>query len=99
MSKKLPYKLVEVLWKDAESHDEWVTLSDITDDNKPLDCVSVGFLVKETEDRVILCATLSLATDNQVSGHITIPKGMITAIKNLTYKGKPRVKKEAVIDR
>lgn len=86
---KLP-KLVEVTWDDAQSYgtSAW-TVYDA--DSKalisiPLHCTTVGYLLPETNATVVvLAASLGLGKDGieQFSGHMTIPRGMVRAIRTL----------------
>ncbi len=52
MSKQL--KIVEVIWFDAQSSLESMTIEDINQHFKPLETRSVGYLMKETDEYIIL---------------------------------------------
>ena len=85
MTKKPPYKLVQVLWIDSESSPDWTELKSVIQDDT-LECVSVGFLLADKEDRIILAASLGLGRDEIVASHVTIPKVAITEIHELRKK-------------
>lgn len=87
--KTTDYKLVLIVWEDAESNDTWVALKDVTHDD-PTNVASIGWLVKETPTRIVLVASIDLSNEkDMVSGHVTIPKTQVKEIKELTIK-KPR---------
>lgn len=91
------YKLVRVLWNDAESHDTWVQLGDVLKD-KTMEVSSVGWLVHDNPDRVVIVASMDLAAGSeQVSGHLQIPRQMVREIVELHIK-KPRKKKQIELD-
>jgi hypothetical protein len=90
------YKLVQVTWNDAGSHDSWVSLKDIVED-KSMECISVGWLVSDRPDRLVLVASMDLQTDQElVSGHVTIPKAVITDIRELSIKRVKQKKQESL---
>lgn len=80
------YRLVEVLWDDAESSTErWASLIEVTKDEPTL-CISVGWLIKETDTKLHLAASLVLGDSDQVSGHVSVPKLMVKQIRELSVK-------------
>ena len=85
MSSKLPYPVVEVVWVDSEHDAGWNTLQEVLEENeKPLECHSVGYLILEKDDRVVLATSIGMAVgedDNQVSAYLTIPKAAIIKMK------------------
>ncbi len=88
------YRLVQVKWTDAESHYKWADLADAIKETDMF-CVSIGWVLLDAPDRLVIASSISLQEDAEmVSGHLTIPKGMVKEIKELTLKGKPRSKKE-----
>lgn len=92
------YKLVQVLWIDAESHPDWRELSEVIADGT-LECISVGWLVSEREDRIVLVASVDLGDDGEmVASHITIPRSALKEIKELTIKKSRKIKEKPVID-
>jgi hypothetical protein len=74
MAKKLP--LVEVVWSDIVASSSWYDDKDVTE-MRPEKCVSVGFLVRETEELVTLVSTYSPEGDDRWANTICIPKGCI----------------------
>lgn len=91
------YKLVRVLWNDAESHDTWVQLGDVLKD-KTMEVSSVGWLVHDNPDRVVIVASMDLSSGSeQVSGHLQIPRQMVKEIVELQVH-KPRAKKKKQIE-
>ena len=73
-------KLVLVEWRDSQaSMAVWETCDEM-DDLAPLKCVSVGFVLEDTEDRLVLAMTRN---DYQVMGRVVIPREAITAVKSL----------------
>lgn len=84
--KPTEFKLVKVTWDDAESATErWASLAEVTKDEPTL-CVSVGWLIKETDSKIHLAASLVLGESDQVSGHVAIPKPMIKEVLELTIR-------------
>lgn len=77
VSKKLPYPLVRVDWIDAETSQGW----EHPDEEKPTvpEVVTVGFLIKESEDVILIASTIG--HDRSHNSRISIPRGMV---KNIT---------------
>lgn len=86
-------KLVEVTWDDAHSHGISAWTSYDADAKaiiaRPFVCHTVGYLLPETNKHVVAIAA-SIGTDTndgvtveQISGHMTIPRGMIRKIRVL----------------
>ena len=74
-------KIVEVVWFDAQSSLEPMTLAEIEHDFKPLKTRSVGYLMKETTEYVVLAF---MDFGNGLYKHWqVIPKGMIKTQKVL----------------
>jgi hypothetical protein len=76
------YPLVEVIWNDAsELTSGW---TDQIEKDEPALALSVGFLVRETKDHIII------AQDTDEAGHHNgrsqIPRGMVQKIKVLRKK-------------
>ena len=80
---KIPYRRVEVVWKDAASNsDSWIAIADISD---PILINSTGWLVKDEPDAVVVASSVSHdgeGNDN-VGNVMTIPRGMIISIKDV----------------
>lgn len=58
-------------WMDRESAEEM----------KPLECVTIGFVVQETTDYITLAS--SATKDGQVAGDMCIPQACITAVEEV----------------
>jgi hypothetical protein len=94
MSKPIKPPLVEVSWIDAKSSGDSIALKDVTPEHPTLQLlhrVSCGYLVLQTEDRVVLASDFDPNENPPEVGEFTIiPKGWVTAIKR--YGGrKPKV--------
>lgn len=88
---KIRFKIIEVAWVDSEHESAWDTLSEVLEANESgsLECRSCGFLIADTEDRIILATSISLEHQNaeeQISAYITIPKQSILWTKELRRK-------------
>ena len=80
------YDLVEVIWNDA---------SDLTggwtkeiDEDEPALALSVGFLVRQTEEHIIIA--LDTDGDGHHNGRSQIPRGMVKKIRVLRKKDEPK---------
>jgi hypothetical protein len=70
-------KLVVVLWDDHYSSDDWITEDEEREDlTKPALMHSVGWIAKETEDSLLLVATVCEA-DGHSKQHFRIAKKCI----------------------
>lgn len=78
------YPLVLVTWQDAETQHGWESVSDAQADTIP-NCISVGFVIKQTRNEIVLAQTLS---KNDLNGRITIPRGWI--VGEMVTLRKPR---------
>ncbi len=79
------FKYVEVAWKDAHSVAEWRGLAELP---APAECVTRGWLVRETDKYVVLAGTLLWKEDGgnvELAGEIiAIPKGgFVTKMRRL----------------
>lgn len=70
-------KIVLIDWKDSVKNSDWTLMEDV--DEKPVNCISIGFLLKETDDYVTIAQNYGLEPE-QVCNLITIPK---CSIKNI----------------
>jgi hypothetical protein len=76
---------VQVEWVDSVSDDGWVVREDaVTRAAKEgmLDCVSVGMLLDETEEYVLL-ATSHMRDGDLVQGCLQIPRAAVLSVKEL----------------
>lgn len=73
-------KMIYVRWVDSSVPEgTWLYTKDI--DPALLQCCSVGFLVSETKDSIIIAGHRSMATTPQYSGIMVIPKCAIITRK------------------
>ena len=74
-------KIVEVEWFDAQSSmDSW-TIEEIEENLKPLHTFSVGYLLLEKKDYIVLGFTNF--GNGLIKHHVCIPRGMIKKIKTI----------------
>ncbi len=75
---KRSYPIVEVHWVDSQVYHGWAVNSAVKDVGvDSLDCVSVGLLLEETADRIVLMLSYSRDAKHSV---LAIPKVAITKI-------------------
>lgn len=80
----MKFPLVEVHWEDATNSGEWCDLEqaqrfDIGDFNFDWHCVSVGFLIRDDEECVILASRAS-GEFKSVGLIERIPRGMVISV-------------------
>ena len=71
-------KIILIEWVDSVRAFDWTLIEDVND--KSLDCISVGFLLNETEEHVTIVQNYGIEP-KQVCNLITIPKCSIKSIK------------------
>lgn len=71
------YKVVVIIWDDAESSDGW---EEAPEELEPKLATSVGFLVRQTEKYVLIAQSYD---NGHTNGRFQIPKGMIKEIKEI----------------
>lgn len=83
MDKDLP--LVKVHWNDPAAHgDPWMLRSEISgSDVTDAACITVGYIVRETEELVILASSL---TSEHFGNVMAIPRVCITRADTLSVK-------------
>lgn len=88
------YPLIEVWWDDAAALTHgWKTREEFEKESiKPEVMISVGFLLKETDDHIIIA--MDLDRDGASNQRSQIPKGMM---KNLRVLRKADVAKQLVV--
>lgn len=79
-SSSYKYPLVEVQWDDAEVDTGW---TETPDKLEPSIATTVGFLVKETRNHILIASTYD---ELHINGTIQIPKKMIKTRKEITFK-------------
>jgi len=77
----LKFPLVEIRWDDAETSGGWEQATDLAP--KHAEAITVGFLVAETADHVVIANTVG--EDGSTNGRIQIPSKMI--LKRRTMRG------------
>lgn len=81
------YPIVSVSWKDSGIINDWVTIEDILDNPIPI-CHTVGHLIGESEETLILASTI----ESKDARHLMfIIKANIISRQILRVRGKPLV--------
>lgn len=76
-------EIVIIEWVDSVRASDWTYVEDV--DEKPMDCISVGFLVEETNDSVTIAQNYGIKPE-QVCNTMTIPKCSIKSIRKIDEK-------------
>lgn len=76
--KKIPYPLVEILWLDATTHNQWIDIEDIQKEVGVDLTTTIGFLVKEDNTAYYVASTIHECMTN---AQITLPKGMVQSVR------------------
>lgn len=71
-------KIVEVEWFDAQTSTFAMTIEEIKDELKPVYSKSIGYLVHETKDYIVL--GFLVFGNGMIKHHQTIPRKTITKI-------------------
>lgn len=79
------YKIVEVEWLDAQSGFSCPLTIEELEREKPIHTLSVGYLLKEDEEKVIL-GFMMFGDEGMFKHWQLIPKGMIKQINQITIK-------------
>ena len=74
---KYKYKLVHLTWDDAQSDMGW---EEVPEKLEPSIAITVGFLIRETKDHLLIASTYDEDTTN---ARIQIPKKMILTRKEV----------------
>ena len=69
-----------VRWRDTASLHGWSSKCDVENVKNLMGVSSVGFLVHEDEDTVVLCQSISADLESE---YLAIPQGTIIAIRTL----------------
>lgn len=70
-------KIVTVTWVDSATCHGWIPRAEPV---SPLECQSVGYLVKRTKKKVVLAHSKN---DGQWCGVIAIPRSAVTSVSRL----------------
>jgi hypothetical protein len=82
MGKKFP-PFVEVFWDDAQSTAEWVERNAIP---KTPRHVTRGWLIEDSEERLVIAATLQLTEGDSLGEVVTILQGMVVRKRVMRVK-------------
>ena len=74
---ELALKILYVEWVDAAAGNGWEKVERLDDIHK---CISIGFLVKETKESIVLAAAVS---EDEANATIAIPKAWIKRKKRV----------------
>jgi len=77
--------LVEIVWFDAATTHGWESDAEVDDSNDPM--ITVGFLIRKTDDMLIVASSIDYDTGAMSNGRIKIPLGMVQSYKTIR-KGK-----------
>ena len=78
----LPQKIVVIVWKDIVSRADWVgTITEIKEEVEPILCVSVGWIVEKTKEKITLAD--SFTQDHDFGGVTSIPIEVVVKIFDL----------------
>jgi hypothetical protein len=72
-------KIAIITWRDSSTADKWSLKSEI--DTKPLECISVGFIVSETNETIAISGHKTKNKEPQYCGTMIIPKSTVAQIK------------------
>lgn len=70
------YPLVWVEWEDAQGDTGW---EEVPDEVEPCIAITAGFLIKETENYLIVASSIDTDNDHN-NNRIQIPRGMVRKI-------------------
>jgi len=78
----VPRKVVVVLWKDILARADWVgDRQEVIEQVKPMQCVTVGWVLVDNDDYILLTDTVS--KDKDYGGVTVIPKGVVVRVVEL----------------
>lgn len=81
MTQKTQHPLVQVTWIDITSVTRWESLQH-HQQQEPLDCVSVGYVIRSDKKQMTIAQTLCLS-NGDVTESLVIPRSVIRNIKVL----------------
>ena len=88
-------KIVVIDWADSVRASDWTFIEDV--DEKPVDCISVGFLLKETDEHITIAQNYGIKPE-QVCNLITIPKCSIRNIREIKQENTWKPSDEQMAD-
>ena len=74
-------KIVEVVWLDSQARGGWTDKNEMQEWNEDILCKSVGYLVREENDRIVLVMSES---STSLADGLTIPRACIINLRCLT---------------
>lgn len=79
------YNPVAIEWRDSSSIESGWVPKDSINDLRPSECLSVGFILSEDKERIVICPHLSNTNQSSpmVNGGMVILKKQITRIHKL----------------
>ena len=81
MTERIEYPLVMVSWRDAASNASWVEMDELP---VPVNVQTVGYLVLEKPDYIVVCGTYSDHEHSPFSESIAIPSAWTNSVQRLT---------------
>ena len=75
------YEILEVSWIDSAGHGGWHSSS--AQDYRPMDCSTVGYLIEDREDCVVLALNIAADAEHDVGEVICIPAVNVTGRRKL----------------
>ncbi len=80
-----PYPAVWVLWRDAVTENGW---GDPTKIGPPQECQTLGWLVSETEQDLVVALSLGFGSKGkvEVNGTVTIPRGWTEKMRKINAR-------------
>ena len=88
----MTHRIVKVEWLDASGgiKSGWRPTTDIRKGGKPAPAVSVGFLLTDDENAMIVCPHLVGENLEDGDGEVVIPKSWVVKVTDLVDKPKRR---------
>ena len=80
-----PRKIVVVVWQDIQTRADWVGgKKEVIEEVKPIECVTVGWVIYDSKEYILLADTVS--KDKDYGGVTVIPKGVVGSIEELSKR-------------
>lgn len=80
-------RMVLVKWIDSGGDGRWLNRNDILEHGGLASCESVGWLIHEDDEKIILGLSLNRSTQNDdVQGYMAIPKVAVSSVIDLRKK-------------
>lgn len=87
----MKHKALYVEWEDSCSVGSrvWVSAEDVRD-SRPSKCVSIGLVVKETNDFITLAGHWAGEESGDYSGNLTIPRSAVRMVRRIAIPARKR---------